>query len=250
MKNIKAIGFDLFNTLITLDFSILDTARTALISSLEQSGFTIKKKAFEQAYMTEAVKCFKKARKDGIEIHNSLWISRALNTLGHDVLPEDPRILKAVDDYFVEFHPAAKVIPGTVNMLEKLKKRYRLGLLSNFTHAPFVRDLMDQENLARFFDVILISDELGFCKPNPRVFQKLIDLFGIKENEIMYIGDDPKADIEGAQKAGIYPVWTTIVKDQNSSSPAFNLFPETEDPSSEISRISTWKDLFSLLDIA
>ncbi len=247
MKHIKAIGFDLFSTLITLDYSILGTAQKALVHSLEQSGFHIEKEPFKQAYMVEAVKCFKKAREDGIEIHNSLWISRALKTLGIDVLPEDPRILGAVDDYFAEFYPAAKVIPGTVDMLAKLKEQYHLGLLSNFTHAPFVRDLMGRRNLTRFFDIILISDELGFRKPHPHVFQKLVDSFGKKENEIMYIGDDPHADIEGAQKAGLFPVWTTIVQDQNLSSTPISFSPKTDNPSNDIPRISTWEDLLMLL---
>ncbi len=247
MQHIKAIGFDLVNTLITLDYSILSTAVSSLVQSLEKSGFDFDRDVFKETYKTEAMRCFQKAHEDHIEIHNSEWIGRALNVLGFDVQYQDPRILKAVDAYFSEFFCAAALIPGTVDILKTLKRKYTLGMLSNFTHAPFVRELIKRKNLARFFDVILISGELGYRKPHPRVFQTLVEKFGKKASEIMYIGDDPTADVKGAERAGLIPVWTTIVQDQNLKSISVNFFSNAENPGEDVPRISQWQDFLPMI---
>lgn len=248
MQHIAAIGFDMVNTLITLNYNILSSALKALMNSLEQSGFDIQESVFKETYKAEAVKCFRKAHQDHIEIHNSVWICNTLQTLGCDVRSDDSRILEAVDAYFSEFFTAAALIPGTEEILTKLHQRYALAILSNFTHAPFIRELIKRRNIAHFFDVVLVSGELGYRKPHPNVFKTLVDELGKKASEIMYIGDDPDADIQGAEKAGLYPVWTTIVQDQNLTSIAANPFFETTAPGNDVPRISKWNDLLSLLD--
>ena len=52
-------------------------------------------------------------------------------------------------------------------MLGELKERYRLGLLSNFTHAPAAKEIIDGVGLASLFDVVLISGDLGYRNPHP-----------------------------------------------------------------------------------
>ena len=250
MKQIKAIGFDLFDTLIMPDYSIIQDAMAVLLRSLEESGFTFEDLSFSKAYWEAALEHMEKARVDGRETHNRLWISDALNKLGCEVTPEDARISRAVDSYFSLFYPTSRLIPGTVELLARLKDRYRLGLLSNFTHAPAARELVTRAGLTRFFDVILISDELGLRKPRMEVFETLVDSLGVKKGQTLYVGDDPVADIGGAQKAGLCPVWTTIVRDQKLS-PAENPFsPKKKAPDGRIPRISTWEDLLVLLDMA
>ena len=86
------------------------------------------------------------AQHDGKETHNRFWVSTALQELGHEVQPDDARIALAVETYFSAFIDYAAPIPGTVDMLATLKGKYRLGLLSNLTHAPAALRIID--NLA------------------------------------------------------------------------------------------------------
>jgi len=249
MNHIKAIGFDLFDTLIIPDYRILADAMTTLLKSLRESGFVFEERPFTKAYRDAALVHMEKARKDGRETRNRFWISEALQSLGFEVTPDDTRVSRAVDSYFALFYPSSRVIPGTAELLKKLNSRYRLGLLSNFTHAPAARELLSRAGIARFFDVILISDELGLRKPRPEVFNTLTDSLGVKNHQALYVGDDPVADIDGAKKAGLIPVWTTIVHDQKLS-PTPNPFHENKKvPEEGIPRISTWEDLLSLLDV-
>lgn len=248
MTNIKAIGFDLFNTLLTVESPALDDAVSRLIHSLRRSGLTLKEDSFKQAYREAALQFLEQTRQDGRETHNRFWISAALKSQGYGVEPYDSRIAAAVDAYFSAFNGRCHLIPGTTEMLGFLKGKYRLGLLSNFTHPPAVRGIIDWLGLTPFFYVVLISGELGYRKPHPLVFRRLIEQLGVRKNQILYVGDDPEPDIVGAKRAGLKPVWFTYVRDNKISISSTISSSGAEKLESGITRISTWKDLLCLLD--
>ena len=248
MNQVKAIGFDLFNTLITMETSALKDALVRLTSSLEETGLAFERDAFVRAYREEVFKFLEKTRRDGKESHNRFWISGALKKLGHSVSPDDPKIVASVDTYFSAFIQYANLIPGTLEMLETLNNRYRIGLLSNFTHPPAARKIISHLGLTSFFEVVLISGDLGYRKPHPTVFQIFIQEMGVPEEKIAFVGDDPEADIIGASEAGLQPIWTTYVRDHNIAPAPGMLGPSEDDPDPAVPRISTWQDLLSLLD--
>ena len=247
MNKIKAIGFDLFNTLIIAKPHILDEAMRRLIKSLRQSGVSIDNEQFKKNHQKAALICVTKAQKDGRETHNRFWICAALQNQGYDVLPDDARIAKAVDAYFSAFFLHCSLVPDTKEMLSSLKNLYPLGLLTNFTHGPAAREIIDDLGLSPFFDVVLISGELGYRKPHPFVFHQLIEHLGVEKEQILYVGDDPEPDISGAQKAGLQPVLTTYVRDQNIPFVPGILYRDDERLDCEVPKISTWNELLSLL---
>ena len=249
MQNIKAIGFDLFNTLITMEFQALKDALTRLTSSLRENGFAIEHNDFVEAHSEAVLDFLEQTKRDGKESHNRFWISTALAKLGHEVSPDNPHISTAVDTYFSAFIQHAKLIPGTKEMLTTLRQNYRIGLLSNFTHPPAANQIIAELDLEPFFEVVLISGDLGYRKPHLSVFEALIDHFGVEKEEIAFVGDDPEADVAGALGAGLQPVWTTYVRDNNII-PAPGVVGKGEkNPDSKVPRISDWEDLLSLLDI-
>lgn len=248
MPNIKAIGFDLFNTLLTVEPSALEDALENLIVSLSMNGLPVDKKSFKQAYRESALRFIQRTRLNGRETHNRFWISEALKSHGYKVAPDDSRIGKAVEAYFSAFQGRCSLIPGTIGTLKTLKTSYRLGLLSNFTHPPAIREIIGSLGLVTHFDTLLISGELGYRKPHPLVFEQLIHELGVKPEQILYVGDDPEADIMGAKQAGIRPVWFTHVRDKKipSAQGITGVVPQV--PEQDVARISDWEDLVSLLD--
>ncbi|MBW2065415.1 MAG: HAD family hydrolase [Deltaproteobacteria bacterium] len=247
MNNISAIGFDLFNTLIFSDNNTLGEAMDNLIRSLRGNGLSLEEDAFGRTYGETVLEFFEECQRTGIETHNRFWISAALQKLGYSVGPDDPVIGRAVDAYFSAFFPHCHLVPGTLEMLQSLKRDYPLGLLSNFTHAPAARKILDLLGLTPLFEVILISGEMGFRKPHPRVYETLVSCFGVAPGETLYVGDDPVPDIIGAERAGLQPVWTTYVKDRRLSRMPMGADSYAEDPGTHVPRISSWEELLSLL---
>jgi putative hydrolase of the HAD superfamily len=208
MKHIKAIGFDLFGTLIFVDKITQDDALKRLVKILRENGFEIDFEEFVVVYSAAVIKFMEQARQNHKETHNRYWICETLRQFGYDVVPGDPRISDAIETYFEEFIAYMELLPGTIEMLGALRKHYQLGLLSNFTHAPAVRDALANLGLAPYLDFILISGESGHRKPGAEAYSQLIKNFGVSAKLIAFAGDDPVADLQGALNAGIQPIWT------------------------------------------
>jgi putative hydrolase of the HAD superfamily len=247
MDPIKAIGFDLFNTLIMAEPGALDEAMVRLMGGLAKNGLLPKVEPFKKAYRDAAMRFIRQATQDGRETHNRFWISAALYEMGYAIGPDDPRISSAIEAYFSAFLDFCHPVPGTNGMLETLRASYRLGLLSNFTHAPAAVRLIDHLGLGDFFEVKLISGQIGYRKPHARVFRELLDAFGIDGTELLYVGDDPEADIAGALSAGIRPVWFTYARDMGSPLPPGVKSDPSKIPAPDIPSISSWGELLALL---
>jgi len=248
VDGIRAIGFDLFNTLIMAEPGALDEALSRLIIGLEQYGILPDPEPFRQAYREAAVRHITEANRNGIETHNRFWISEALQRLGYAIEPEDARISSAVESYFSAFLDFCHVIPDTLPMLQDLKPGYRFGLLSNFTHAPAALSLIQHLGLDGFFDVVLISGEIGYRKPHPLLFGRLRQRLGVSRAELLYVGDDPEADVCGALNAGIQPVWFTYARDKGSPLPPGASSDPSKRPGPDIPMISNWGEFVALLD--
>ncbi len=247
MEHIKAIGFDLFNTLIIAEKGAIDEAQSRLMGGLARNGIRPDKEVFKKAYREAAVRHITKANENGVETHNRFWISEALQRMGYDIAPEDLRISSAIESYFSAFLDFCHLIPDTLPMLKNLKSGYRLGLLSNFTHAPAAVKLIDHLGLNVFFEVILISGQIGFRKPHSLVFQKLLHALGVNGADLLYVGDDPEADVRGALNAGIQPIWFTHARKMESPLPPGAMSDPSRIPPPDIPAISNWGGLLSLL---
>lgn len=92
--------------------------------------------------------------------------------------------------------------PGVYGVLERLRDRYPLGLLSDAQRCytePEIKEL----KLDWFFDLILLSSDHGFRKPEPRYFRLALDSMGVRASETIYVGDNPQRDLVGAKNAGM-----------------------------------------------
>jgi putative hydrolase of the HAD superfamily len=206
---VKGIGFDLFGTLVLQERFSFEQCLDALYNSLQTSGFALDKDTFVPTYRQVNRRCMEQTSVDGRETHNRVWVAGALQALGYAVDPVDTRVEHAVDAYFQPFVQSCQLIPGTYDMLARLAGRYRLGLVSNFTHPPAVEQILARVGLERFFDEIIISGRLGVRKPHPAIFSELSRLLVLVAEEIVFVGDELQSDIIGAQKAGMRTVWMT-----------------------------------------
>ena len=94
-----------------------------------------------------------------------------------------------------------KLFDHSLETLESLRKDgWRQVILSN--HAPELPEIVDGVGLSGFFDAIITSAATGYEKPNRRAFQIALEAAGNPAIAWM-IGDNPEADVLGAESAGI-----------------------------------------------
>lgn len=93
--------------------------------------------------------------------------------------------------------------------LEALKAEgYKLGLLSNYAHTGVLRDALGRLNLLKPFDALVVSADVGYLKPHPRIFEAGLAALGARAEETVMVGNDLVCDVEGAKKAGLRAIWT------------------------------------------
>lgn len=99
------------------------------------------------------------------------------------------------------------VYPQVPEMLADLRRSgARLYILSNAQHCftvPEIRSL----GLDRTVDGIELSSDFGFKKPSPKFFCHILEKYGLRREESVYIGNDLAADIVGANRVGLTSVY-------------------------------------------
>jgi putative hydrolase of the HAD superfamily len=107
----------------------------------------------------------------------------------------------------LEHSSSEEDLPATLSMLQR--RGYRLGIVSNTFIAGAVHDRhLQLQGLLEFFPVRIYSSELGYRKPDRRIFSQALRQLGVSADEAMFVGDLVKTDIVGARAAGM----TTVLK--------------------------------------
>ena len=101
----------------------------------------------------------------------------------------------------------ARVIEGVFEALETIRKNgYRIAMIANGDSAG-ARNIISTCGLEDYFDVIVISEEVGIEKPDKQVFQVALDKLGVEAENAVMVGNRIDADIVGANRTGMKSVW-------------------------------------------
>ncbi len=101
----------------------------------------------------------------------------------------------------------------SIALLQELKKRnIKIGLITNMFSDE--RDFVRQSKMMPYFDVALISFEQGLCKPDLALYEKMINQLGVKAQECLYVGDGGSKELYAAREAGMHPVQCTWFHDR------------------------------------
>ena len=91
----------------------------------------------------------------------------------------------------------------TLITINKLKDKYKIFVASNSDTEPLMQNIGNNINL---FDGVFTSEDLMVYKPAKQFFEKMLNLSGYKNDEIVYVGDSLIDDIYGAKNARIYAI--------------------------------------------
>lgn len=206
-SDLEAVVFDFHGTLVEGSGFSYEVATGVLLDTLASGGVELDASLFRATYRREVSRYLDERLRTGDEQHNTVWLARTLRVLGVPVEAGDERVVAAVDAYFARYERELSPLPGAGDLLASLAPRYRLGLLSNFTDARPVRGVLRREGLYRHFDCIVISADIGRCKPQPDAFRHVLEGLGAAAERTLFVGDDPRDDVQGAHDAGFRTAW-------------------------------------------
>lgn len=201
--SVEAVGFDFFGTLVDAKADVNDCI-SSMSSHLHSCGFGFNNNDFLESYRA-TVQEYRTKRNDGLrEVNNRTWVHDTLKKMGYDIKETDPVLFSTVERYFDIWQ--LSIFPEVYEALERISQGYRIGLVSNFTDSGFLLRSLKQFGIENYFETIVVSDTIGWRKPHPRIFQNFLDSMNVEAEEAVYVGDNPEADIKGAQNAGIIAV--------------------------------------------
>jgi len=110
------------------------------------------------------------------------------------------------------------VYKDSLETLEKLSRKYLLGLISNTTIPGiyFARDL-NEIGMSRYFKHMLFTADWGFRKPHSSVFHRMLELLKVEAHRALYVGDSFKNDVFGPASIGMKTAW---INPESKSVPA------------------------------
>lgn len=145
---------------------------------------------------------------NGKKVTTECMYRRILQKLGYDpgCVKDDvyTKIKQKVNDLFMKYPPLF-LNESIQPMLHSLKEEgYSLNISSNtgYIEGTTIIATLKCLNIFEYFDFCIFSDEIRLSKPSPEFFEKVFERTGFEKLEVLHIGDNFKADYDGAVKYG------------------------------------------------
>lgn len=209
-KNKKVIFFDLNGTLIHKKNNSAEAFSEALSPYLARWDAEDKSALIHKAskIYSHAIRQYRKKQLEITEKKRKAAIKRAIASLP---LSPDERVLMAIDQALVTaMNRRSNIDPQTLSLLKRLKKRYRLAVITN-GKEPAVQALLKRHQLGKFFPprTVIVSSRLGKGKgkPHPAIFHYALARMQVRPEQALMVGNSWRHDVEGAVQCGIDAVW-------------------------------------------
>jgi HAD superfamily hydrolase (TIGR01509 family) len=110
-----------------------------------------------------------------------------------------------VDEYQASLRKAEQVNSELLNYIKNLRPKYKTAILSNVNRGGLERRI-DKKTLEEIFDVIVISGEVGYIKPEPEIYKLTAEKLGFVVQECVFT-DDREGYVKAAQDLGMKTIW-------------------------------------------
>ncbi len=120
----------------------------------------------------------------------------------------------SIPDFIDAYTSVNTPIETTIELIRKLKKKYKLAMLSNTSEWDYERIIMKSE-IFKLFDAVTVSFKVKLMKPDRAIYDDVIKKLRVKPAECAYV-DDLREYVDGAVKAGAngirYTSYNVLIK--------------------------------------
>lgn len=213
-KTYQVLFLDLDNTL----FDFEKSEKNALTSTARHFGLIDSYDLFESTYHAVNKPLWQKI-ESGEMTGDVIKIERFVQLVSRMGLTCDP--IKMSDYYIQRLGEGIEMFPYATEVCEALSKEYKLVAVTNGI-KDVQENRMKRSGLLKYFDGVIISEDVGYSKPNPMIFEIAMHKIGhMDKNTILMIGDSLKADILGAHDAGFDTCWVNMLGHVSPDEPVY-----------------------------
>ncbi len=200
---IKAVFFDMYNTLVCYD----PPREESQANALKKFGFDFKPEqlsapiiAADEYFYDENAKLALAKRSD--DEKKNLWAQYEAVLLKEAGITPTKEMITGLLLEMKNFKYEMVVYEDVISTLTEIKNRELItGLVSNADRD--ITEMLKRLHLYTLLDVIVTSQEVGFTKPHREIFDAAVAKAAIKADEALFIGDQYKIDVLGAINAGM-----------------------------------------------
>lgn len=204
-EKIKAVCFDYGNTLIEFgpaafknQYAAIEKTLTNLFGHCDADRLKIIRDGQIKAPFA-----------NGFHENNMRRITEELIASLYRCRPQKKHVDAVIQARYDAFVESVSLAEGVRQLLEKLHRRYLLGLISNYPCSRSINDSLLKIGLLDLFDEIVVSGDCGFVKPHAKPFKLMLYRLSVNPCECIFVGDNWLADVQGAKRMGIHAVLTT-----------------------------------------
>lgn len=196
----KSIFFDADDTL----FDYPQAERAALLACLGEFALPVDADTFIAVYRRhnhDVWREFERGETDQATLRVERF-RRLAAELGRSGLP-----LEKISAFYLEALACqSQLLPGALELVRELAKRFPLALVTNGI-AAVQNKRFAASPITPHFRSIVISEELGVAKPDPRIFRPALEKLGVEAADVLFVGDSVTSDMAGARNAGMDFCW-------------------------------------------
>jgi len=202
-KRIDTVLFDFWITLVKIDSVQIPIRRKYFSYYLSEEAAIPAEKTLQAYEIADAV-ANNLREKHNKEVSGSHFIYIFAKILGIDDRLR-PELEKLYSESVLSLD--LKLREGAIEVLDALHQNYKIGLISNTSVGLVVKTLLAKFGIENYFDVVVLSDEVGIRKPEPYIFQYALNKIGSYPEKSIFVGDSPYLDVLGAKASGLYSVF-------------------------------------------
>jgi len=205
-SNYKVLIFDLDNTLE--DYAKVKDKALVTVGNYLNKKYGISKEYFISKFNEIDLKMSHDgALKKNVKIYDRhYWFNYFFKNLNKKISKREIDVL--VKMYWDIINTKAKLIPYAKSFLKSLKKNFKLVLLSDSDgHRGIKVQRIKNLKLDKYFNLILLGDDVKVNKPNKQFYDIILKKFKVKPNECIMFGDKPEVDLKLSKKLGMATVW-------------------------------------------
>ena len=202
----KVIFFDFYNTLVKF-WPPLECIQKEACSKF---GFDVEEEKLALGYKYGDVYFNEENDRSplGLRDHsdrNNFFIEYERIILDHAGLNVSLDLASKIWQQAIKIPKEFVLFSDTINCLKFLKAEgMDIGIITNLRQD--MSSLIRKLNLSEYIDFCINSEEVGFEKPDPRIFEWALKEYGAKASDCVHVGDQYFSDVQGALRAGIKPV--------------------------------------------
>ena len=210
---VKGIIFDINGTLTDINTNEMHDDLYRVISNLLSyqgiflSPNSVKESYFQIMKQQRSLSAERYPEFDAVGIFRNI-IARYSTEYTHSLPAEK---LHQLPLFLAEAYRAAsrfrlKPYPGVTETIKQLIPKYRLAAISDGQTAYAMAEL-NAVGLSGYFESVTVSGDLGYRKPDRRMFESALTAINLKSQDVLFVGNDMYRDVYGAKNLGMKTVF-------------------------------------------